>query len=115
MLTGIMLIKSLVHRQPLLQLDERGLTFISIQGRGKLIPWSDIAGFGDYRIHSQQFITVIISDPEQPLKEVSAIQRRTIAISLRLTGAPYSICPSTLAYPRNKLRSTLQEYHTKFR
>lgn len=112
----ILLIRGFTHPQPLLQLDDRGITFFDIRAGQDQVAWSLIKGFGEYRVYSQRFITIFVSDPEQLLDaKAGAVRRKMVEMNLRLTGAPYSIAPATLDYPRKKLLPTLKEYHHKYR
>lgn len=111
-----MLIRNLMHRRPMLHLDEKGVTFFDIHGPQNPVTWQQIQGFGEVRIHGQRFITVLLHDTDAVVDaESSLIKRKLMETSIRHSGSPYSIIPSMLNYPKNQLLSTLQAYHRKYR
>ncbi len=111
-----LLFRHYTRRQPLLRLDEQGITFFDVRKGETTVGWERIAGFGECRVVQQRFITVVVHDAEAVVEaESSPVRRKMLEFNIRYCGAPYSIVPASLDYPKKQLLQTLETYHSKYR
>lgn len=113
---GIRIIRHYTQRRPMLRLDAKGITFFDLHGHQTTVEWHRIEGFGECRVAQQRFITVLVQDAGAAAETIKSLAGRKLAeFSIRSCGTPYSIAPSTLDYPKQRLLPTLETYHRKYR
>jgi hypothetical protein len=98
---------------PGLVIDAEGLIDRSSGVAAGRIPWADIKGFKVHQIQSQQFLAVLVRDPERYLARANPLLRAAVRINLSQFGSPIQISAVALDIDFEDLVSAVTAAHRK--
>jgi hypothetical protein len=109
-LCGYFIAKKIFTRTPGLIIDEKGISDQSSGLDAGFIPWDDISGISTFKIFRQQFITVLLKDPQKYIDaESNAAKSKVMQANFRAAGTPYCISTNTLNIKFKALETLLSE------
>jgi hypothetical protein len=109
-LCGYFIAKKLFTKTPGLIIDDKGISDHSSGIEAGFIPWHDIKEIGTFKILKQQFVTVLLKDPQKYIDaESNAAKKKVMQANLRSAGTPYCISTNTLNIKFKALHALLAE------
>jgi hypothetical protein len=98
---------------PGLVIDAEGLIDRSSGVAAGRIPWRDITGFKVHEVHSQQFLAIMVKDPERYLARANPLVRPAVRINSVRYGSPIQISAVALAIEFDDLVKAVTAAHRK--
>ncbi len=109
-LCGYYIAKKLFTKTPGLIIDDRGISDQSSGVGSGYIPWNDISGISTFKMFRQQFITVLLKDPQKYIDaETNPAKKKVMQANLRAAGSPFCISTNGLNIKFNTLQKMLSE------
>lgn len=109
-LCALLLLRKLFETSPGLILNAEGLIDNSSSISAGLIPWSEITGIGEYKIHSQKFVSIFVTDPHKYADMGNALTRMTNRANIRMCGTPINISANGLKIKYQELVELIEAY-----
>jgi hypothetical protein len=104
----IVLIRKLNDKKPGLIISNEGIIDNSSGVAAGLIPWSEIEDIKTARVMSQQFLMLIVTNPQQYIqRQTSTIKRKGMELNYKNYGSPISISASALKIGFGELQALL--------
>ena len=113
-MTTIWTARQLFNSNPGLILNANGITDYSNATSPGLIPWSDIIGFGQYKIQRQKSIIVLLKNPETYIQKGNAVQQKLTRINFNMTGSPVAIGSVSLQITFDELVELCETFYQKY-
>lgn len=80
------------------------------------VPWTDIRGIRDAKVFGQQFIVVVVHNPQEYIdRQGNFFKRKSAQSNFNLYGSPVIIAATSLTVKFEDLKRLLQEQHYQFK
>lgn len=100
----------LLDNSPGLVVDGTGINDNSSGVSVGLITWDDITGLTVRQVYKQQYITILVKNPEEYISRCkNAFKRRAIKLNYQMYGSPINITSTTLKCSFDELYALLAE------
>lgn len=97
-------------KKPGLVIDNDGISDNSSGVSAGLIAWRDINGLTVRQVYNQQYILVMVKNPEEYIgRYTSAFKRRVVKLNYKMYGSPLTITAGSLKCSFNELYALLAE------
>ena len=101
-------IKKLFDKEPLLIIDENGITDNSNASSIGLIKWSNIIEIKTEQVMSTKFFLIYVKNPDEYIsKAKSRIKRNLLKANMNKYGTPLSITSNTLSWDFNRIEKLI--------
>jgi hypothetical protein len=112
-------LKKMKDKRPGLIIDQTGITDHSSGVAAGHIPWEDINRITYKKVFKQEFIMIIVKNPEDYLeRQTNMLKRISMKMNFKSYGSPISIPIDHLKYDRGELKiilehrlATFKEFH----
>jgi hypothetical protein len=109
-------IKKWRDKKPGLIIDDTGITDNSSGVSAGLIPWKDINEIRETKIFRQQFLMLIVQNPEEYInRQPNGLKRKGMESNYKHFGSPISISVNALDCKFYELKNMLQKRLADFR
>ncbi len=103
------MIRRMLDSSPALVLDSEGIHDHSSAVAFETVLWNDILDFRLEQMNRQEFIVVVVSNPDVYIAQKAALQQQAARANYSLCGSPVTISASMLSLSTHELLSTLQQ------
>ncbi|MBN8782137.1 MAG: hypothetical protein J0G98_03660 [Terrimonas ferruginea] len=80
------------------------------------VPWTDVRGIRDTRVFNQQFIVVVVHNPQEYIdRQGNFFKRKSAQSNFKMYGSPVIISANSLTSKFEDLKRLLQEQHYQFK
>lgn len=113
---GISISRKFTDPSPGLIIDEYGVTDNSSGLSSGFIHWENIAQVNSINMVNQQFVVIILYDPEEIIDHYTkTLSKMAARKNLQLSGSPVNISANSLKCSHDELLFLLQQHLTEFR
>lgn len=113
---GIAIARKIKDPSPGFIIDENGITDNASSISCGFIPWKNIIQFRSFNMANQQFIVVILNNPDELIeRHTKSISKFAARKNFQLSGSPVNISAKSLKCSHDELLILLQNRLTEFR
>ncbi len=108
--------QKLRDKKPGLIIDDSGITDNSSGVSAGHVPWNDIKYINVVNVMRQEFLMIVVKNPNDYLNRQSNIlKRKTMLLNFKQYGSPISISTNGLNFDFDELKTILDKKLTEFR
>lgn len=113
---AVKVIPKLMDKKPGLIIDQQGITDHSSALSAGFIPWTDIVEIRLIAVMNQQFLMVMVNNPEKYIsRATNAITKRLVIANFNAYGSPISISSHALKMDFDQLQALIVEKMTVYK
>ena len=106
--------KKMFDKRPALIIDRNGITHNAGSLISNFIPWQDIVGTAVYKVAGQQFIVLVLKNPDAYINQSTGIRRRLARSNYRMTGSPVNIGENGMQIKFDELKELIEQRYRQY-
>ena len=110
--TALIYLKIILSTKPTLSISEKGICDNVFFG---LIEWEDVAGFRKLRVQKQDYILILLENPEKYIEKFNFFKQKWLNFNLRQYGTPVMIHTENLKIDQEELLNIVQKEWAEYK
>ena len=110
--TALIYLKIILSTKPTLSISEKGICDNVFFG---LIEWEDVAGFRKLRVQKQDYILILLENPEKYIEKFNFFKQKWLNFNLKQYGTPVMIHTVNLKIDQEELLNIVQKEWAEYK
>ena len=110
--TALIYLKIILSTKPTLSISEKGICDNVFFG---LIEWEDVAGFRKLRVQKQDYILILLENPEKYIEKFNFFKQKWLNFNLKQYGTPVMIHTENLKIDQEELLNIVQKEWAEYK
>ena len=98
--TALIYLKMILSTKPVVSISEKGICDNISFG---MIEWGDVAGFRKVRVQKQDYILILLENPEKYIEKFNFFKQKWLSLNLKQYGTPVMIHTGNLKIDQEEL------------
>lgn len=98
--TALIYLKMILSTKPVISISEKGICDNVSFG---MIEWEDVAGFRKVRVQKQDYILILLENPEKYIEKFNFFKQKWLSLNLKQYGTPVMIHTGNLKIDQEEL------------
>ncbi len=105
-------LKTILSNKPAVSISEKGICDNVSFG---MIEWEDVAGFRKVRVQKQDYILILLENPEKYIEKFNFFKQKWLGLNLKQYGTPVMIHTGNLKIDQEELLNIVQKEWTEYK
>lgn len=105
-------LKTILSTKPAVSISEKGICDNASFG---MIEWEDVAGFRKVRVQKQDYILILLENPEKYIEKFNFFKQKWLSLNLKQYGTPVMIHTGNLKIDQEELLNIVQKEWTEYK
>jgi hypothetical protein len=110
--TALIYLKMILSTKPVISISEKGICDNASFG---MIEWEDVAGFRKVRVQKQDYILILLENPEKYIEKFNFFKQKWLSLNLKQYGTPVMIHTGNLKIDQEELLNIVQKEWTEYK
>ena len=110
--TALIYLKIILSTKPTLSISEKGICDNVFFG---LIEWENVAGFRKVRVQKQDYILILLENPEKYIEKFNFFKQKWLNFNLKQYGTPVIIHTGNLKIDQEELLNIVRKEWTEYK
>ena len=110
--TALIYLKMILSTKPVISISEKGICDNVFFG---LIEWENVAGFRKVRVQKQDYILILLENPEKYIEKFNFFKQKWLSLNLKQYGTPVMIHTGNLKIDQEELLNIVQKEWTEYK
>ena len=110
--TALIYLKMILSTKPVISISEKGICDNASFG---MIEWEDVAGFRKLRVQKQDYILILLENPEKYIEKFNFFKQKWLSLNLKQYGTPVMIHTGNLKIDQEELLNIVQKEWTEYK
>ena len=110
--TALIYLKMILSTKPVISISEKGICDNASFG---MIEWEDVAGFRKVRVQKQDYILILLENPEKYIEKFNSFKQKWLSLNLKQYGTPVMIHTGNLKIDQEELLNIVQKEWTEYK
>ena len=110
--TALIYLKMILSTKPVISISEKGICDNVSFG---MIEWEDVAGFRKVRVQKQDYILILLENPEKYIEKFNFFKQKWLSLNLKQYGTPVMIHTGNLKIDQEELLNIVQKEWTEYK
>ena len=110
--TALIYLKIILSTKPTLSISEKGICDNVFFG---LIEWEDVAGFRKLRVQKQDYILILLENPEKYIEKFNFFKQKWLNFNLKQYGTPVMIHTVNLKIDQEELLNIVRKEWAEYK
>lgn len=110
--TALIYLKMILSNKPAVSISEKGICDNVSFG---MIEWEDVAGFRKVRIQKQDYILILLENPEKYIEKFNFFKQKWLSLNLKQYGTPVMIHTGNLKIDQEELLNIVRKEWTEYK
>ena len=110
--TALIYLKIILSTKPTLSISEKGICDNVFFG---LIEWEDVAGFRKLRVQKQDYILILLENPEKYIEKFNFFKQKWLSLNLKQYGTPVMIHTGNLKIDQEELLNIVRKEWAEYK
>ena len=110
--TALIYLKMILSTKPVISISEKGICDNASFG---MIEWEDVAGFRKVRVQKQDYILILLENPEKCIEKFNFFKQKWLSLNLKQYGTPVMIHTGNLKIDQEELLNIVQKEWTEYK
>ena len=110
--TALIYLKMILSTKPVISISEKGICDNVFFG---LIEWENVAGFRKVRVQKQDYILILLENPEKYIKKFNFLKQKWLNFNLKQYGTPVMIHTENLKIDQEELLNIVRKEWTEYK
>ena len=110
--TALIYLKMILSTKPVISISEKGICDNASFG---MIEWEDVAGFRKVRVQKQDYILILLENPEKYIEKFNFFKQKWLNFNHRQYGTPVMIHTENLKIDQEELLNIVQKEWTEYK
>ena len=105
-------LKTILSTKPAVSISEKGICDNVSFG---MIEWEDVAGFRKVRVQKQDYILILLENPEKYIEKFNFFKQKWLSLNLKQYGTPVMIHTVNLKIDQEELLNIVRKEWTEYK
>jgi hypothetical protein len=105
-------LKTILSTKPAVSISEKGICDNASFG---MIEWEDVAGFRKVRVQKQDYILILLENPEKYIEKFNFFKQKWLSLNLKQYGTPVMIHTGNLKIDQEELLNIVQKEWAEYK
>ena len=110
--TALIYLKMILSTKPVISISEKGICDNVFFG---LIEWENVAGFRKVRVQKQDYILILLENPEKYIGKFNFFKQKWLNFNLKQYGTPVMIHTGNLKIEQEELLNIVRKEWTEYK
>ena len=110
--TALIYLKMILSTKPVVSISEKGICDNISFG---MIEWGDVAGFRKVRVQTQDYILILLENPEKYIEKFNFFKQKWLSLNLKQYGTPVMIHTGNLKIDQEELLNIVQKEWAEYK
>ena len=110
--TALIYLKMILSTKPVISISEKGICDNASFG---MIEWEDVAGFRKVRVQKQDYILILLENPEKYMKKFNFFKQKWLNFNLKQYGTPVMIHTVNLKIDQEELLNIVRKEWAEYK
>ena len=110
--TALIYLKMILSTKPTLSISEKGICDNVSFG---MIEWEDVAGFRKVRVQKQDYILILLENPEKCIEKFNFFKQKWLSLNLKQYGTPVMIHTGNLKIDQEELLNIVRKEWAEYK
>ena len=110
--TALIYLKMILSTKPVVSISEKGICDNISFG---MIEWGDVAGFRKVRVQKQDYILILLENPEKYIEKFNFFKQKWLSLNLKQYGTPVMIHTGNLKIDQEELLNIVQKEWAEYK
>lgn len=110
--TALIYLKMILSTKPVISISEKGICDNVSFG---MIEWEDVAGFRKVRVQKQDYILILLENPEKYIEKFNFFKQKWLSLNLKQYGTPVMIHTGNLKIDQEELLNIVQKEWAEYK
>ena len=110
--TALIYLKMILSTKPVISISEKGICDNASFG---MIEWEDVAGFRKVRVQKQDYILILLENPEKYIEKFNFFKQKWLSLNLKQYGTPVMIHTGNLKIDQEELLNIVRKEWTEYK
>lgn len=105
-------LKTILSNKPAVSISEKGICDNASFG---MIEWEDVAGFRKVRVQKQDYILILLENPEKYIEKFNFFKQKWLSLNLKQYGTPVVIHTGNLKIDQEELLNIVRKEWAEYK
>ena len=105
-------LKTILSNKPAVSISEKGICDNASFG---MIEWEDVAGFRKVRVQKQDYILILLENPEKYIEKFNFFKQKWLSLNLKQYGTPVMIHTGNLKIDQEELLNIVRKEWAEYK
>ena len=105
-------LKTILSTKPAVSISEKGICDNASFG---MIEWEDVAGFRKVRVQKQDYILILLENPEKYIEKFNFFKQKWLSLNLKQYGTPVMIHTGNLKIDQEELLNIVRKEWAEYK
>ena len=105
-------LKTILSTKPAVSISEKGICDNASFG---MIEWEDVAGFRKVRVQKQDYILILLENPEKYIEKFNFFKQKWLSLNLKQYGTPVVIHTGNLKIDQEELLNIVRKEWAEYK
>ena len=105
-------LKTILSNKPAVSISEKGICDNASFG---MIEWEDVAGFRKVRVQKQDYILILLENPEKYIEKFNFFKQKWLSLNLKQYGTPVMIHTGNLKINQKELLNMVRKEWAEYK
>ena len=110
--TALIYLKMILSTKPVISISEKGICDNASFG---MIEWEDVAGFRKVRVQKQDYILILLENPEKYIEKFNFFKQKWLSLNLKQYGTPVMIHTGNLKINQKELLNMVRKEWAEYK
>ena len=110
--TALIYLKMILNTKPVISISEKGICDNVFFG---MIEWEDVAGFRKVRVQKQDYILILLENPEKYIEKFNFFKQKWLNFNLKQYGTPVMIHTVNLKIDQEELLNIVRKEWAEYK
>ena len=110
--TALIYLKMILSTKPVVSISEKGICDNISFG---MIEWGDVAGFRKVRVQKQDYILILLENPEKYIEKFNFFKQKWLSLNLKQYGTPVMIHTGNLKIDQEELLNIVRKEWAEYK
>ena len=110
--TALIYLKMILSTKPVISISEKGICDNVFFG---LIEWENVAGFRKVRVQKQDYILILLENPEKYIQKFNFFKQKWLSLNLKQYGTPVMIHTGNLKIDQEELLNIVRKEWAEYK
>ena len=110
--TALIYLKMILSTKPVISISEKGICDNASFG---MIEWEDVAGFRKVRVQKQDYILILLENPEKYIEKFNFFKQKWLSLNLKQYGTPVMIHTGNLKIDQEELLNIVRKEWAEYK
>ena len=110
--TALIYLKMILSTKPVISISEKGICDNVSFG---MIEWENVAGFRKVRVQKQDYILILLENPEKYIEKFNFFKQKWLNFNLKQYGTPVMIHTENLKIDQEELLNIVRKEWTEYK